>query len=166
MKLDELLGLPKSGVVILTKQGQSLVTYTVSMGAYLETLYQQFGGKTGMELEIRSPGADLETLKLHTEYYREQYIKQGKLLQSHVRKAVKYKVRSVVSPDIKRVVVEIVNMRGEGLTVGLFRTIKEASEFMGTYYGADNSFVFPVYATNSDTKEFLLKQQKKLLDIR
>lgn len=166
MKLDEVLGLPKSGVIILKKHGRVLVTYTTSMGAYLETLYQEFKGKTGMEIEVRSPGADLETLKLHTEYYRDLYAKEGKLLQYHIRKAIKYRIRSVPNANFKKFHVEIVNMRGEGLVVGIFKSAKESKEFIETYYGTDNSFVFPVYAVNSDTKEFLHQLQKKMLDIK
>lgn len=162
MKLDELLGLPRSGVVILKKGNGVLVTYTTSMGSYLETLYQEFEGKEGMEIEVVSKGADLETLKLHTEYFRAFHgcIAQG-------RKAIQYRVRAVPAPEFKGVDVEIVSARGDSImVVGKFKTAGEAKSFIETYYGADNPFRLPVYAANSATKEFLLRKQTKVLEIK
>lgn len=168
MNLDWLLGLPRSGVVILRKQSQVLISYTTSMGANLESLYNQFGGHRGVTMEVVSAGADLETLKLHTEYYRSLYGSSGgyTLLQSHLRKAVSHRVRVVPSPDLKVVDVEIVTARGDSKIVGKFKNTREASEFIETYYGTDNQFKFPVYAVNADTKALLLHNHKKILDIK
>lgn len=168
MKLDDLLALPKSGVVILVKNNQVLVTYTTSMGAHLESLYNQFKGHKGIALEVMSAGVDIETLKLHTEFYRDYYSdKKGLvLMQAHLRKTVDYRVRQVPSSDFKRVDVEIVTARGDSRVVGRFKTVKEAKEFIETYYGSDNKLCFPVYSFNADTKAFLLDNQKKMLDIR
>lgn len=166
MKLDEFLGLPKSGVVVLQKQNTILVSYTTSMGANLESLYNEFKGQSGIEFRVFSAGADLETLKLHTEYYRRYFTKKGFiLLQTHSRKAVQYKVRIVPSLEFKRIDVELVNSRGDSKFVGRFKSVKEAKDFVSKYYGRDNPFQLPVYALNSDTKEFLA-EQKKMLDIR
>lgn len=165
MNLDWLLGLPKSGVVILKKGGSVLVAYTTSMGAHLESLYQQFGGQSGVTMEVVSAGADIETLKLHTEYYRDYYIRQGfTSIQSHSRKAIQYRVRAVPSSDFKFVDVELVSARGDAKFVGRFRSMRLAGEFIETYYGTDNPFKLPVYAANSDTKLFL--QKTKMLDIK
>jgi hypothetical protein len=165
MKLDELLGLPKSGVVVLQKGNSILVSYCTSMGANLESLYNQFKGQSGIELRVFSKEADLETLKLHTEYYRKYYSKRGfSLLHSPARKAVKYRVRVSPSLDFKWMDVELVNARGDAKFVGRFKSVKEANDFKSTYYGADNPFRLPVYALNSDTKEFL--SETKMLDIR
>lgn len=167
MNLDDLLSLPKSGVVILFKQNQVLVTYTTSMGAHLESLYQQFGGHRGITLEVMSAGADLETLKLHTEYYRDFYSKSSRvLLQAHLRKTVQYSVRVVPAIGFKFIHVELVNARGDSKFVGRFKNSKDAKDFVAAYYGKDNPFRFPVYAANSDTKEFLLDMQTKTLDIK
>lgn len=167
MKLDELLALPKSGVVVLTKNKQVLVSYTLSMGAHLEGLYQQFGGQKGITLEVVSAGADLETLKLHTEYYRELYRRSGLvLLQTHLRKTVQYKVRVIPSPDFKHMDVELVTARGDSKFVGRFKSAREAKDFIETCYASDNPFRLPVYALNSATKEFVLEQQKKLLELK
>lgn len=166
MNLDSLLALPKSGVVLLFKDKQILIAYTNSMGAHLESLYSQFSGKTGITLEIRSAGADLETLRIHTEYYRDFYTKQGfSLLQAHFRKAIKYRVRSVPSNDFKSVDVELISARGGSYVVGRFKNSRESLEFIETHYGTDNAFKFPVYSTNSATKELLMELNKKSLDI-
>lgn len=166
MNLDLLLGLPKSGVVILQKENTVLVSYTTSMGANLETLYNEFSGQSGIELMVFSAGTDLETLKLHTEYYRRYFTEKGFiLLQTHSRKTVQYRVRMVPSQEFKNMDVELVNARGDSKVVGRFKSKKEAGDFIDRHYGSDNPFRLPVYALNSDTKEFLA-EQKKMLDIR
>lgn len=170
MNLNELLSLPKSGVVILTMGNQVLVSYTESMGANLESIYNQFRGRSttaAITLRVASAGADLETLKLHTEYYRSYYSKKG-MLQPLVslRASIKYKVRVVPRPDYKGVDVEIVSARGESKVVGKFKTNGEAKDFIETYYGQDNPFCLPVYGANADTKAFLKEKQTKLLDIK
>lgn len=165
MKLDEVLGLPKSGVVVLQKGKGILVSYCTSMGANLESLYNQFKGQSGIDLFVFSQDADLETLKLHTEYYRRYYSKKGfTLIQEPSRKAVQYRVRVAPSKDFKWMDMELVNARGDAKFVGRFKNVKEANDFKATYYGADNPFRLPVYALNSDTKEFL--NETKMLDIR
>lgn len=167
MKLDDLLALPKSGVVVLIKQKQVLVSYTTSMGAHLESLYQQFGGQRGITLKVMSADADLETLKLHTEYYRDLYSRSGLiLLQAHLRKTVQYKIRLKPSIGFRFMDVELVNARGDSRVVGRFRDSLDAKDFIATYYGADNPFQFPVYALNCDTKQFLLEEQKKLIEVK
>lgn len=166
MRLDELLSLPKSGVVILKKGGTILVSYTTSMGAELQELYGMFRGQSDITIEIVSAGADLETLKLHTEYYRKFYHSRlcYRPLTAYSRKAIEYKVRSIPSPDFKYINVELVTARGDSKIVGKFKNIKDAKEFMETCY-SNNPFCLPVYALNSDTKEFLA-EQKKMLDVR
>lgn len=165
MKLNELLALPKSGVVVLKKGDHALVSYTTSMGAELQELYNLFRGQTGISMFVLSAGADLETLKLHTEYYRKFYHSNYKPIQEYNRKVIEYKIRLVPIKDFRGVDVELVTARGDSKVVGRFKNIVEAKDFIETYYGTDNPFRFPVYAANSDTKEFLQKEQKKLLDI-
>ena len=161
MKLDELLGLPRSGVVIVGRGSSFLVSYTTSMGAELCDLYNQFGGQSGLTLRVCSANCDLETLRLHTEYYRNMYGSVG-----HKRTALRYKVRIVPGVGLKYVDVELVSARGEGKVVARFKNAREAREFIETYYGEDNPFRLPVYAANSATKEFLQEKQTKLLDIK
>ena len=166
MNLDKLLTLPRSGVVILKKGNSVLIGYTSSMGAYLETLYNDFRGQTGIEMRVYSEGVDLETLRLHTEYYRKVYVSKGfSMIIDPLRKAVKFRVRMVPSPDFKHFNVEIVSARGDSRVVGKFKSNKEAKGFIETYYGTDNPLVFPVYAANTDTKVFL-QEQTKMLDIK
>lgn len=160
MILDELLALPMSGVVILRKGGSVLVSYTTSMGAELLELYSQFAGKSGLSIEVVSCGADIETLKLHTEYYRQLYGATG-----HRRKAIQYRVRLVPQDRMKYVDVQIVSARGDSKVVGRFDSIPEAKSFIETYYGVDNPFRFPVYAVNSATKE-MIQSELKLFSIK
>jgi hypothetical protein len=165
MNLDEVLQLPKSGVIVLFKDYQVMVTYTTSMGAYLEKLYMEYSGQKGIRLEVFSVGADLETLKLHTEYYRDYYSRQPGLilLQAHLRKTVQYDVRAVPCDDFKSFKVELVTARGDSKMVGKFDNSAEAKAFIETYYGEDNPFRFPVYALNCDTKQFLEDNRKRKL---
>ena len=168
MNLDEMLSLPRSGVVILQKADSVLVSYTTSMASELQDLYGMFRGQSGIVLKVLSAGADIETLKLHTEYYRKFYHDQlcYRPIKQYNRKALVYKVRAVPSHDFKSIDIELVTARGDSKFVGRFKTKKEAGIFIETYYGSDNPFKFPVYAANSLTKEFLAEQEKKLLNVR
>lgn len=168
MNLDQILALPKSGVVVLTKNDSVLVSYTSSMGADLEEMYNLFRGQTGISMKVLSAGADIETLKLHTEYYRKFYHSRlcYRPIMEYQRKAIEYKVRVIPSQDFKNVDVELVTARGDAKLVGRFKTSAEAKSFIETCYASDNPFRLPVYALNSDTKEFLLDSQRKLLHIK
>lgn len=158
MKLDELLSLPKSGVVVLIKHPGVLVSYTSSMASELMELYSNFKGQIGIELRVFSAGADIETLKLHTEYYRKHYHDRlgYKPILPYNRKTIQYKVRAIPSQDFKAINVELVNARGEAKTVGQFKNTKEANEFIVTYYGSDNPLRLPVYALNKATRDIIL----------
>ena len=163
MRLDGMLGLPESGVYIVLDRAAALcyVNYTEHMGLVLARLHQDFRGQA-LELEIRSPGADTETLRLHCEHYRMEYrnMGYGELIATG-RKAIQYRVRRLVAPDFRSVFVELITAKGEtARVVGKFKTTGEAQEFIDTYYGSDNQLCFPVYATNSLTKELLIKQRE------
>ncbi len=151
MNLNELLALPKSGVVILSRGDSTLVSYTTSMGAELLQIYGQFAGQAGVSLRVVSSGVDLETLKLHTEYYRARYGAVG-----HSRKALQYKVRIVPYDRFKYVDVKLFTARGESKLVGRFKDTPEAKSFIETYYGASNPFNFPIYAVNPETRAIIL----------
>ena len=168
MILDDVLALPQSGVIILTRDNSVLINYSISMGANLETLYNDFRGVPGITLQVMSANADLETLKLHTEFYRAHYLKLGyRLMVAPMRKSISYRVRAVPSPDLKAIDVELVTARGDSSkVVGRFKTVREAKDYIETYYGTDNPFCLPVYAVNADTKAFLARGQTKLLEIK
>jgi len=167
MVLDEFLALPKSGVIILQKGNSVLVSYTTSMGAELLDLYTQFSGHTGIDLKVVSVGADIETLKLHTEYYRHYYLTRGmSSLIQYNRKTIKYKVRVIPNSDFRYVDVELVSARGDSKVVGRFESAIEAKDFVDMYYGLDNPFRFPVYAINSTTKGLLASVESGLLKLK
>lgn len=114
-----------------------------------------------LELRVLVDTNDLTTLKLHTEYYRNIYLEKGySELIVRGRKTLEYNVRVVVAPDFKYVDVELVTARGAGTVVARFKTRAEANDFVMAYYGADNPYRFPVYASNSLTKEFLAKRDR------
>jgi hypothetical protein len=127
-----------------------------------------FRGQSGIHLEVVSAGADIETLKLHTEYYRKLYHTKlaCKPIEEYSRKALQYRVRMVPSPDLKGMDVEVVTARGDSKVVGRFKDRVVAKDFIETYYGTDNDLCFPVYGANSATKELLLRDQTKVLKIK
>ena len=136
MNLDRLLALPKSGVIILTKGNSVLVSYTASMGAELLELYNQFNGQSGITIKVVSVGADLETMKLHTEYCRRLYHNELALkpIIDYSRKTLSYRVRAVPTDDLKYIDVQLVTTRGDSKIVGRFRSAKESKDFMECYY--------------------------------
>ncbi len=168
MNLETVLALPRSGVVILTKGKSVLICYSTSMGSQLAEIYNMFRGQAGIHLEVVSANADIETLKLHTEYYRNRYYTdlQYRPIMEYGRATLKYKVRMVPSSDLKYMDVELVTTRGDSKVVGKFKGKLEAKDFIETYYGTDNPIKMPVYAANSATKEFLQKEQTKVLDLK
>jgi hypothetical protein len=113
----------------------------------------------GSTLEFRSLSVttDIETLKLHTEYWRDEFQKRGVAeLLPRGRKTLQYEVRCVVDEDYDWVDIVLVSARGDKKIVGKFRTMVEATEFVEAYYGSDNPYLLPVYAVNSRTSEYIL----------
>lgn len=165
--LGSIFRLPTAGVIIVEDVARKLVWvgYTQSMGASLMKLYDERGvreyGPGQLQLRIESPNLDIETLKLHTEYYKDLYGSRGYgELIPYGRKAIQYRVRMVASEGARFMDVEVVPARGgEGKIVGRFRKKGEARAFIETYYGPDNQLCFPVVARNSDTKEFMEAQK-------
>lgn len=170
MNLAEFLSIPKRCILIVVDEAnmKASVNYTTSPGLHLAGLYSELNGRGAtLELFVVSAGADIETLKLHTEYYRSYYQRIGyEELRPKARKAIQYRVRAVPALDIKGIDVELVSARGEVRVVGKFRNMGDAKSFIETYYGTDNSFKLPVYAINADTKAFMLDKQTKLLELK
>ena len=157
----DLSKLPKQAVYLVIDEvaNSFYVGYTLNMGGALPMLYDLVGGLPTLEFRILVNTSDLTTLKLHTEYYRNMYLKTGYTeIVERGRKTLQYRARVVVASDFKYVDVELVTARGDGMVVGRFKTKKEAQEFIMVYYGDDNEYRLPVYASNSLTKEFLARE--------
>jgi hypothetical protein len=171
--INTFLGLPRCAVFVVEDSGARCfyINYTTSMGQSLARLYEQWNDKPragALELVIVSVTPDIETLKLHCEYYRDQYMDKGwtELLPPG-RGALKYKPRVVVAPDFSCMEVRLVTTRGDSdKVVGRFKTTAEAQEFVMVYYGSGNQYCLPVFATNSLTREYLLKKETRGLTIR
>ena len=168
MDVDSVLGLPKRAVVAEIQGESARVGYTISLASYLETLYNNRAGQKGVRLEVWSSGLDLETLKLHCEYFKGHYDDLGYDVDWGARSCIEYRVRMVPGAEFKTMDVELVTARGKGeKLVGRFENKAEAQQFIDTFYAEDsNPFKFPVCALNSATKEFLIKRQTKMLEIR
>ncbi len=158
-----LLSLPPACVYCIEDESRNILTvrYSTNFGQSLSRLYEDFGGR-GYQLRLLSVTTDETHLRLYCDYYRALYGVDG-----GSRRCLKYRVRKLVADDFKTVRVELVTARGgDGLVVGVFRTTASAQDFIDTYYASDNDMCYPVYAANSDTKEFLQKNQTKMLGIR
>lgn len=158
--------LPRSCVFLLQNKQEKLVyiNYSENFPLALARLYEELNGKSGteaLELDIVSVTTDIETLKLHTQYWRDHYrnIEYSDLIPIG-RKSIEYSVRSLVASDLSTINVELVTARGIRKVVGRFKTQKEADDFILTYYAEDNYYRLPVYAVNSLTKEFIIKNGK------
>ncbi len=173
MVLDQYMGLPRECVLVVENAATRCfyINYTTSIGQSLARLYDQWNGKPRagtLELRVLSVTTDIETLKLHCEYWRDQYINRGwtELLPPG-RGALRYKPRVVVAPDFSCMEVRLVNARGDSdKVVGRFKTTTEAQEFVMVYYGSGNQYCLPVFATNSLTREYLLKRETRGLTIK
>lgn len=159
----DLSKLPKQAVyLVIDEVGHSFyVGYTLNMGGVLPMLYDLGTRLPALELRVLVSTSDLITLKLHTEYYRNIYLDKGfSEIIVRGRKALEYRARMVVAPDFKYVDVELVTARGSGMVVARFSTKAEAEDFIMVYYGTGNPYHFPVYASNSLTKEVLAKRER------
>jgi hypothetical protein len=157
------LSLPAGCVYCIEDESRNILTvrYSVSLGQSLSRLYEDFGNR-GYQLRVLSVTTDEIHLRLYCDYYRALYgVDKGS------RRCLKYRVRKLVADDFKTVRVELVTARGgDGLVVGVFRSTAAAQDFIATYYASDNDMCYPVYAANSDTEEFLRRDQTKLQYIR
>lgn len=164
--------LPRACVygVVDELSGRFYVNYMVSAGASIGKLYDLFAGVAGdYQFKVLSVTTDIETLKLHTEYWRESYRGLGWAeLYPAGRKSLQYVVRALVDGDYDTVQVCLVNSRGDRKVVGVFGNMGEAGIFIETCYAADNSVNLPVYAANSRTREFLAEledRNRTIIDI-
>lgn len=134
------------------------VNYSTNLIGALPRLWDEIGEKDpALQLRVLSVTTDIETLKLHTEYWRDEFQKRGMSeLLPRGRKTLQYDVRCVVDEDYDWVDIVLVSARGDRKIVGKFRTMEEAVGFVEMYYGGDNPYRLPVYATNSRTREFLM----------
>lgn len=171
MELSNVFELSRSGVFVISDSVQNKIYVNYSkdvLGAVsrLRGELEVAADLKGLSVRIVSLVSDIETLKIHTQYYREVLHKDSGYLIPYTRSTLQYIARIRPDADFKRVNVELVNTRGENKIVGKFKNDREANEFLETYYRTANSFNLPVYAANSATKEFLLDNQTKLLDIK
>jgi hypothetical protein len=169
--LSNFLNLPSSCVFLIINKEQKLVyiNYTENIASALARFYADWAGKPGaeaLELDILSVTTDIETLKLHTEYWKDHYRNNGYgNLISIGRKTLQYEVRALVAADLSCVNVELVTARGQRKVVGKFKTLAQANDFIMTYYAEDNRYRLPIYAVNSLTKEFMLDKRKTAIII-
>lgn len=166
--LNKILEIPESGVIIVLSGSAAWVGYSTDVLMALARLGSELRTRTtNPEIKVVSVTTDIETLQLHTAYYRQYYHVELGLaeLLPYGKSLVKYRVRKVPSNRNERIDVELVTARGSSIgIVGRFKTDREAQDFIETYYKSGQ--VYPVYANNTDTKVLMLEQQTELLEVR
>lgn len=160
----DLAGLPRACVysVVDIETNRFYVNYSANMAGALSRLWEEVGNRGGtLEFTVLTASTDIETLKLHTEYWRDVMVGRGMTeLLPRGRKTLQYEVRCVVDDDYDWVDIVLVSARGDKKVVGKFRTMAEAVEFVEMYYAGDNSYRLPVYAVNSRTSEYVMGSGK------
>jgi hypothetical protein len=156
---------PRACVYSVTCGSYFYVNYSTNTISSLVRLWETYGtfGMPGIALEFEalSVTTDIETLKLHTEYWRDEFQRRGLAeLLPRGRKTLQYEVRCLVDGDYDNVDIVLVSARGDRKVVGKFGTMGEAAEFVEMYYAGDNPYNLPVYAINSRTREFVLDSGK------
>lgn len=122
--------------------------------------------RDNLVVEILENGGDIETLKLHVEYWINQYQLDGWTLYDPARrKYLQYKVVVEIPLGSKKFVeVVLKNTRNDMKIVGRFKDIEEANMFISECYGEEsNPFRYPVYANNSLTREYLGSQIRGMI---
>lgn len=143
------------------------INYSENMLSALPRLWEEVR-RVGshLDFEILSISSDIETLRLHTQYWRDLYRSRGySELVPIGRKSLRYEVKCLVDGDYSTAEVVLISARGERKVVGKFKTVDEGREFIEMYYAGDNPYRLPVYSTNSLTKEFLFKIGTSILKI-
>lgn len=166
--LIDLMELPREGIyLVYDETGKRVyVNYSLNMVGVLPRLYEDLKGSGTTQFYILEVTTDIETLKLHTEYWRDEYKKMGCAELIPVgRKTLQYDVRCLVNGDYDGVDVVLVTARGDRKIVGKFGTMGEGESFIETYYDSGNPYNLPVYAINSATKEFLSERGLNIITI-
>lgn len=157
----------KSGVFVLVDHETKCfyITYSTNFKYVIGEVYELVtNGEVPANSEILelSSTTDMETLQLHYEFHRSQYLELGyNQISPKTRKALEYRVRVLVAPDLKSYDVQLVTKRGSKiLTVGRFENKRLADQFVFDYYNEFNPCSYPVYAINSLTKELLSHKEE------
>lgn len=167
--LVNLAEIPEQGVyaIIDLKGKRSYINYSMNIVGAIPRIWGECRlSGAALEFVVLSVTTDIETLKLHTEYWRDLYAEQGySELLPRGRKTLQYEVRCMVDDDYDWVDIVLVSSRGDKKIIGKFRTMEDATQFVGMYYSGDNPYRFPVYAVNSRTREFITELGMNILDI-
>lgn len=170
MDLKNLSKYSQSGVFCLVDSVNKCfyTNYTINFKYFIAEVYEilrlgEVGAETTELLEFSST-TDIETLKIHVEIARDELLGKGYTeIRPRSRSSIKYHVRSLVSVDFRHYDVQLVSKRGtKVVTVGRFKTKKEADMFIYDYYSEEvNPYLLPVVSINSLTKE-LNRQTEEL----
>jgi hypothetical protein len=119
-----------------------------------------------LELVILETNNDISILRLHMQYWKD-YLKDLELETYNKINCLIYKSRVTTGYDYTgelRILVELVNRRNESFVVGVFEKMYEAKEFQKKYFDTRN-YVYPVYANNEHTREYVLTRDSQLESI-
>ena len=150
---------------IVDESGRAVyINYSLNPMLALSRIWGELSARgSALEFSVVSVATDIETLKLHTEYWREKYRARGYSdLIGVGRSTLQYEVRCLVNADYTGVDVVLVTARGDRKVVGKFETMAEGRLFIETCYGEDNALKLPVYANNSRTSEYLSQSDNKI----
>jgi hypothetical protein len=90
------------------------------------------------------------------ERYRKECIAQGYKCINQKLPFISFKVHLRVNHDARSAMVYLTTAKGTRMTVGIFKKMKEAQEFMDEYYFEGWSGA-PVFASNEETARFVRK---------
>lgn len=172
--INEFLALPRSCVFSIEDvAGKRIyINYSEGIASSLARLWEELQKEvragTTLKLSVLEVSNDLEHLRLFTEYWRAHYYRNigYDMLFVAARAAIKYDVVKMVASDFKTIQVCLKSARGARKVVGLFKTHKDADQFIEEYYGAPNPFHFPIYALNDLTKSHIMQIEMKGRGIR
>lgn len=179
---QSLLETPRSGIVAIynRKKHKAQLVIAKNLASHLATIATEIRDgiypnreimedRNNLEMIVletlngSSPEEDYETLKLHMHYW---YMYCNDLGMSFYSKRlyVMYKARTRVDIDLKgtmKVFVDLVSRNNKSFVVGVFDKMDEAKEFVKTYFKEDE-YIYPVYANNHHTKEYLEELGKRV----
>lgn len=144
------------------------VGFTSTLKTHLGTLCKELNGdmkleQDMLELSILETYTDIETLKLHTSYWIDRFIKDGYTLYKQPKAALKYRVSVRVSNNLRHYLVLLTNTRNDHKIVGVFPNKEAALTFVKYAYNESNPYNLPVYALNLLTKQIIQQDTEAVL---
>lgn len=156
--LSILKSVPESCVFALISDSTltCLVSHSSSLQSRIGALIESF--PSDVRLVVFDVLDNLEYKLLLAEKHKNELIVAGYTI-INPKQYINYRVGIRYSRNLKQSLVVLYNKRKDIKVVGIFDSIEGAQEFVDLYY-KEQELIVPVYSTNEDTREMVMRERK------